>query len=102
MLGRADGSAPSQIRELLYKIAPFASRPETAQIANREKREPQPLTGPKFALSGPDSLRAPCQNPAKAREVPGLLLGTRAKSLQPETKWRWMQPSANPSLVPVS
>ena len=57
----------------------------TVPIANKEKREPRRLIGPKFALSGPDSHKPRCQNPAKAREFLRQPEGSSGKSLQPVT-----------------
>jgi hypothetical protein len=77
-----------------------ATRIRTAQIGNREKREPRRVIRLKFALSGPGLLRALCQNPAKAREILGLSPGVRPKSLQPVTRWR-RERDSNPRYLSV-
>jgi hypothetical protein len=67
---------------------PNLGRIRTAQIGNTEKREPRRLSGPKFALAGPDSLGPICQNPAKEREILVLAPAATGKSGEPETVWR--------------
>ncbi len=63
-------------------------RIRTAELGNRDKRDQPPPIDPKLAVSGSDSVAPPCQNPAKAREILGLVPGVRAKPPQPETEWR--------------
>jgi hypothetical protein len=74
------------------------SRNGTAEIGNRDKLKPRRLIGLNFAVSGSDSDRTPCQNPAEARVFLGLSLVASAKSLQLQTGWRRVQSGANSSL----
>jgi len=85
---------PSACLHARHRVA----RNRTAEVANREKREPQRRISPKFALFGPDSVRATWQNPAKAREILGLWPVAGGKSRRPETRWRRVRSRANAPL----
>jgi len=77
-------------------------RIETAKLGNRDKRAQLPAIGPELAVSGSDQAVLLSQDPAKAREFLGRSRGAAAKSLQPQTSWRWGESEANPSLPPES
>ena len=70
----------------------------TVELGKRDERDQLPVIGPEPAVSGSDSAVPPSQDPAKAREFLGGSRGAAAKSLQPQTRWRWGESGANPSL----
>jgi hypothetical protein len=73
----------------------------TAKTGNRDERHPLPVIGLELAVSGSDPAVPLSQDPAKARRFLGCSRGAGAKSLQPQTTWRWVQARANPSLARV-
>ncbi len=70
----------------------------TAKVGDRDKRDRLLAIGPELAVSGSDSAEPLAQDPAKAREFLGWSRVAGAKSLQPQTGWRWAQSIANSSL----
>jgi hypothetical protein len=70
----------------------------TAKTGNRDERHPLPVIGLELAVSGSDPAVPLSQDPAKARRFLGCSLVAAAKSLQPQTTWRWGESNANPSL----
>jgi len=88
---------------LLTCQSPSGAQPtriRTAQIGNREKREPRRLIGSKSALSGSVALGPISQNPAKAREILEFSPSMEGNPLKPKTKWRCVQSRGDPSLDP--
>ena len=92
----AVGSGPRS--PAMNRESPLGPPKRTAEIGERDDW--------RDSTGGPQIRRSPVrhrgrgsrQNPAKPREFLGLSRAAGAKSLQPQTGWRWAQSRANPSL----
>jgi hypothetical protein len=102
-LGRADASGmqtgANGMRTSSTPCEANRKRIGTAKIGGRDERDPRPAIGLERAVSRPDWPVPLSQDPAKSRDFPGWSEPAAAKSLQPQTGWRWVQSRANPSLA---
>jgi hypothetical protein len=74
----------------ICRAPPLTGAPiRTAQLGNRDKREPRGSSSPKPAVSGSDSPGPICQNPAESREFLGPSPDAWEESLPTQTQWRW-------------
>ena len=74
------------------------AKPNRRPSQQRTTRAAESLMSPEPAVSGSKGEDGPRQNPGKPRELLGLSQAAAAKSLQPQTGWRWRESRANPSL----
>ncbi len=96
-----DGFAPERSRNRRRSsCGANRKRIRTAKLGNRDKRGQLPTIGPELTVSGSDPAVPLSQDPAKAREFLGWSRVAGAKSLLPQTGWRWSQSRANPSPAP--